>query len=404
MDRSWRIAWLLFLATLLNYLDRQVLSLVSPVLRVQFNLNAAQYSHLLSAFLFGYTAMQVFAGWIVDRTGARLGLVLAMLWWSGAAFLSAFVKSPGQLTVCLFLMGMGEAANWPTAVKTVREWFPPERRAMAVGLFNAGSSTGAILAPLLVATLTTHYSWRAAFAFCGMLGLLWIVPWRATYTSVPLASSVTQYDRAGIAGLLRDPRVWGVLLARLFGDSIWFFYIFWLPDYLTSVYSFSLRQIGNIAWIPFAAAALGNFAGGAASGRLIQKHWPPPRARVSVMLMSALVMSLGVLVRYTAKPGTAVTVISIVVFAYSSWAANVLTLPSDLFPRDVVATIVGASGTLAGIGGILSTLLVGQVVDRYSYGPVFWGLALLPLCAMTCSLLTLKRTSSSLPSPPGVLK
>ena len=176
MTRPWRIAWLLFFATLLNYLDHQILSLVSPVLRSRFRMTATEFSHLLSSFLFGYAAMQIPAGWVVDRIGSRSGLTLAMLWWSTAGVLAAFANGPGELAAFLFLVGVGEAANWPTAVKAVQEWFPPSQRAVAVGLFNAGSSAGAVLAPLMVEAITVACSWRAAFAFCGALGLTWIFP------------------------------------------------------------------------------------------------------------------------------------------------------------------------------------------------------------------------------------
>lgn len=403
MTRQWRIAWLLFFATLLNYLDRQILSLVSPVLRVQFGMSATQYSHLLSSFLVGYTAMQILAGWVVDRIGIRWGLTLAMLWWSTAGVLSAFADGPKQLAVCLFLLGIGEAANWPTAVKAVQEWFPPDKRAVATGLFNAGSSAGAILAPAIVETITLAFSWRAAFALCGSLGMLWILPWRITCKGAAPAPEICETAASRHESPWRDPRIAGVLLARFFADSIWYFYIFWLPDYLFKVQSFSLRQIGGIAWIPFVAAAAGNFCGGAISGALVRRGWKPARSRIAAMAGSAAVMFLGAFVKGMRSPTEAVGLICVVVFSYSSWAANVLTLPGDLFPSELVATVTGAAGTLAGLGGVLSTLVVGRVVDRYSYGPVFWGVALLPIAALLGSLLTLKGARSSLTVHHGVI-
>jgi MFS transporter, ACS family, hexuronate transporter len=387
--RRWWIAALLFLSTLLNYFDRQILSLVSPILRVEFSLTARQYSHLLNAFLLGYTSMQFFAGWLVDRLGARRGLILAMLWWSAAGSAAAFVRNPDQLAICLFLMGLGEAANWPTAVKAIQEWFPPEKRAVAVGFFNAGSSAGAVLAPVVVTTLAQRYSWRAAFLTCGILALLWIGPWRLLYHAPPFQAE----RRAAAASLtcLKDVRAWGVLSARFFSDSIWFFYVFWLPDYLTRVQSLPLHTIGSIAWIPFLAAGIGNFAGGALSGNLIRRSRSVVASRLLVMAGSAFVMSLGVMIRYSHNAFVAVAIISVVVFAYSAWAANILTLPGDLFPSSVVATVTGAAGSVAGIGGILSTFLAGRIIDRCSYGPVFAGLGFLPLIALGCSLLVLLR-------------
>jgi MFS transporter, ACS family, hexuronate transporter len=394
--RRWWIATLLFLSTLLNYFDRQILSLVSPVLRVQFSLSASQYSHLFMAFLLGYTSMQLLAGWVVDWLGARIGLMLAMVWWSAAGAAAAISRTPAQLAICLFLMGVGEAANWPAAVKAIREWFSPTKRAFAVGFFNAGSSAGAVIAPLVVASLTLHYSWRAAFLLCGALGLLWVLPWRIAYTLPVTSDATVAPTKVSQWSFLRDRRAWGIILARFFADSIWYFYIFWLPDYLSRVQLLSLHDIGFTAWMPFLAAGLGNFAGGAASGYLIARRNSIVRSRLLVMGISALVMSLGAGVRLCHSPTSALTLISLVVFAYSAWAANILTLPSDIFPPSTVATVVGASGTVAGIGGLLTTLMTGRIIDRYSYGPVFWGLGCLPLLALACSMLASRDSGRSL--------
>ncbi len=389
--RAWIIAVLLFAATLLNYLDRQVLSLVSPVLRREFSLSATQYARLLDAFLLGYTAMQVVAGWVVDRLGARTGLLLAMIWWSLAGASAASARNPLELGICLCLMGAGEAANWPTAVKAIREWFPPASRAIAVGFFNAGSSAGAVLAPLIVTALTIRFSWRMAFLVCGGLGLLWIIPWKRAYRQPPVDAPalVAQSERSG--HLLRDVRAWGVILARFFGDSIWFFYIFWLPDYCSHVLKLSLAAIGAVAWIPFLAAGIGNFAGGWMSGHFVRRQSGVVRSRLLVMGGSAVVMAAGAGVRWVRTESLAIAIISVVVFAYSAWAANVLTLPSDIFPGNQVATITGTAGTLAGLGGMVTMWLTGRVVDHYSYGPVFLGLGCLPLLAFGFSLLSACR-------------
>lgn len=390
--RRWVIAGLLFTATLLNYLDRQVLALVSPVLRVNFSLSAAEYARLLNAFLLGYTVMQVLTGWIVDLLGARKGLLVAMVWWSLAGAAAAAAGSPFELAICLCLMGAGEAANWPTAVKAIREWFPPATRAIAVGFFNAGSSTGAVLAPLIVTALTIHFSWRIAFLFCGLLGLFWIFPWRSAYVQPPFDEESSEAQSPRRLGFLLDKRAWGVILARFFGDSIWYFYIFWLPDYLSHALSLSLSAIGAVAWIPFLAAGLGNFAGGWASGALVSRRCGVSRSRLIVMGASAAVMAAGVSIHWLHTESLVITAISVVVFAYSAWAANVLTLPSDIFPASHVATITGAAGTMGGLGGMLTMWLTGRVVDHFSYGPVFVGLACLPLLAFGCSLLAGSRS------------
>ena len=395
-QRRWAIATLLFLATLLNYLDRQVLSLVSPVLRRDFGLTATGYSHIVTAFLLGYALTQLFAGRVIDRVGPRLSLLVAMLWWSAAGMVTATAHLVIQLGALLLLMGVGEAVSWPASVKAIQECFPPKDRAVAVGYFNSGSAVGAVLAPFFVTSLALRYSWRVAFVVCGLIGFLWVVPWLIVYPARSkmvrcTSSELNRTGRPPLALLATDVRMWGVILARFFGDSIWLFYIFWLPDYLSRVRGFSMSIIGLTAWIPFLAAGLGNVAGGSLSGILIRRGVPAAKARLSVMLVSAAAMVLGPGVWFCSNPVGAIALISFVVFSYSSWAANILTLPSDLFASDAVATTVGFSGTAAGLGGMLTTLLAGRVIDHYSYEPVFFGLGLLPVCAGACALLTLAR-------------
>ena len=390
--QRWAIATLLFAATLLNYLDRQVLALVSPVLRHDLGLTATGYSYIVMAFLLGYTATQLFAGRVIDRIGPRLSLLIAMLWWSAAGIAAAMAHSVTQLGATLLLMGVGEAANWPASVKAIQECFPLQQRAVAVGYPNSGSAVGAVLAPLVVTNLVLRYSWRTAFVVCGVIGFLWVIHGsffirRAQIlhrTQAERGRAAPTYATRTLAG---DVRMWGMVLARFFGDSIWFFYIFWLPDYLSQVRGFSLKIIGLTAWIPFFAAGLGNVAGGSISGVLIHKGIPAANARLQVMLVSAAIMAMGAGIWYCKSPAWAIALISFVVFAYSSWAANIPTLHSDLFAADAVATTVGFSGAAAGLGGILTTLLLGRVIDHYSYEPVFVVLGLLPICAGTCALL-----------------
>ncbi len=393
-SRRWWIALLLFVATLLNYLDRQVLSLVTPVLRKELSLTATGYSHILTAFLFGYTFSQLFVGTVIDRIGPRRSLIIAMIWWSAAGIAASTSRNILQLGLFLFLMGTGEAASWPSSVKAIQEWFPAKQRAVAVGFFNSGSSAGAVLAPLVVAALTIRYSWKVAFAVCGCLGFFWLIPWLLLYPSsgvrrVPNAPEITRRPHSSFAALFRDRRTWGVMLARFFCDSIWLFYIFWLPDYLSRVRHFSLSRIGASAWIPFLAAGIGNIVGGILSGVLVRKGFPAARARIFVMAGSAVAMTTGVGVWFCGSPFLALALISFVVFAYSCWASNVLTVPADIFDQSAVATTVGFSGTAGGVGGMLTMLLAGHIIDHYSYLPVFVGLALLPICASACSFLIL---------------
>lgn len=395
----WGIAALLFAATLLNYLDREVLSIISPVLREQFSLSATAYSHLLTAFLFGYTLLQPFAGGFVDRVGSRRGLTTAMLWWSTAAILAAFVHSSWQLGLVLFLLGAGESANWPASVKTIQEWFIPQERGLAIGIFNCGSSTGAVVAPIVITALTLRFSWRISFLVSGALGLIWIGPWLTTYRRayIPRKLSITTPDvnpRAWFQ-ILRSRNTIALMGTRFFCDPLWIFFVFWLPDYLSRSRHFTLAQIGATAWLPFLTAGLGNLVGGYLSGFIIRRGVPARSARLWIMSFAAITMLLGCTISFISSPKIALFVISTVTFAYSCWAANVLTLPSDLFPNEQVASVVGFSGMAAGIGGIVVMLLVGLLVDRISYMPALIFVSCLPLLALFSGFLTTAPTGGA---------
>jgi len=397
-SRRWVIASLLFAATLLNYVDRQIVSLISPILKLEFGISATTYSHILTAFLLGYTLMQSAGGRLADRIGSRRGLMVAMVWWSTAAILAASSRNAVELGLFLLLMGIGESANWPISVKTVQEWFAPKERGLAIGFFNSGSSIGALVAPIFISIVAIHYSWRLAFILSGAMGFVWVIPWLMAFPSgvhsQPTISA--RIPAVPMLSLMRNRKVIGLMMARFFGDPVWIFYIFWLPDYLSRVRHFSVALIGASAWIPFLAAALGNLAGGFASGFLMRRNIAPPLSRSRIMGVSALIMVSGIFVVLLKSPWAALALISLVTFAYSSWAANVLTLPADLFPTTQTATAVGFSGTAAGIGGILTTLLIGQLIDRFSYGPVFVLIGCLPVFAYASSLLMTHGTHSDL--------
>lgn len=380
---KWWMAGVLFLATLLNYLDRQVLSITAPVLRSELGMEAVAYSRIVFCFLLAYTVMQAIAGKLVDRLGPKRGLGISMAWWSAATVLHATTSSVLQLGVFRFLLGAGEAGNWPASVKAVRMAFPVEQRAIAIGFFNSGSALGAVVAPPLIAWLTLQYSWRMAFAATGGLGFIWLIPWFLLAPSKTLGH--TRQDARSEhpwRELLKDSSVRGLLLARFFCDSVWWFYVFWFPDYLSRGRGFSLAMIGATAWLPFLSAGLGNLCGGWLSGWLLTQGSARATARKRVMAASAVVMAGGVLVVLVRTATAAIAIVSIITFAYSCWATNVLTLPSDLFPSTAVASVVGLNGTAAGVGGMMSTLAVGWAVEHSSYLPVFAGAAICPLLAL----------------------
>lgn len=401
----WWIVALLFVATVINYVDRQVLSLTAPVLREQFGMTNTDYSRVVFAFLLAYTIMQGVSGRLMDALGVRKGFSLIIVWWSLAGMLHAAAGSALQLGVFRFLLGMGEAGNWPGAVKAISEWFPPRERAFAVGFFNSGSAVGAIIAPTLVTWIMLTFSWQAAFVVTGSLGFVWLAAWLILYRSPREHPRVTgeelrlieegKHEDSGStakgeiawADLLKHRQVWGLMLARFLSDPVWWFYVFWLPEYLKNGRGFSLAMIGLFAWIPFLSADVGNFLGGGLSGFLIKRRISVTTARKSVMAVSALVMTSGLLAVYAESAALSIALISLVTLAYSSWAANMLTLPADIFPSKVVGSAVGLSGTAAGLGGMLFTLITGWAVDRFSYTPIFTAAAMMPVAAALLVIL-----------------
>jgi ACS family hexuronate transporter-like MFS transporter len=409
------VAGLLFLATIINYVDRQTLSVLAPSLRDQFRMSNTDYSRIVFAFLLAYTFGQSGSGKIMDWLGTRRGFSLTMVWWSVAAMLHATANSVLHFGLFRFLLGLGEAGNWPGGVKAVSEWFPARERAFAIGLFNSGSCLGAVVAPPLVAWIALEWSWRAAFLFTGSLGFLWLALWLALYRLPGEHPWITRQEREHIernsgaaegtkvrwVELLGYKQVWGLVLARMLSDPVWWFYVFWLPEYLRRERNFSLAMIGYFAWIPFLTADAGNFVGGGISSYLIKRGWPVLRARKTVMFTSAAVMLAGLPAVLTGSPTLAVALISLATLAYSSWAANILTLPADLFPRAVVASVSGLSGTGAAIGGMIFTLVIGVVVDHFSYLPVFTAAALMPLGAASILLWGVRQNVKQATSPHG---
>ena len=373
---------LLFFATVINYVDRQTLSVLAPVLRDRFHMSNIDYSHVVTVFLLAYMIMQSGSGRILDRLGTRRGMSLTIAWWSAAAMLHAAAGSVFSFGACRFLLGLGEAGNWPGGVKAVSEWFPPNQRAFGIGFFNAGSTVGAMLSPPLIAWLALRFGWQSAFLATGVLGFVWLAFWLALYRAprVPFGDAGDGAPVRWLA-LFRYRPVWGLVLARTLADPVWWFYVFWLPEYLKRERNFSLAMIGYFASIPFLAAGIGNLTGGAMSGWLVRRGRAVLWSRKAVMAVSALLMASGIPAVLVGDARASLALISVATFAYSAWAANVLTLPADLFPPRVVASVSGVAGTGAALGGMVFTLIIGAVVDRFSYLPVFVAAGLMPVGA-----------------------
>jgi ACS family hexuronate transporter-like MFS transporter len=373
---------LAFLATMINYLDRQTLSVAAPLLRDQFHISNVGYSRIVFAFMLAYTVMNGASGPLLDRLGTRLGYALCMLWWSTAALLHAFSTGIWSLATYRFLLGMGEAGNWPAAVKLVSEWFPPQERAMAAGIFNSGSAVGAILTPPLIAWIILRSGWRQAFCVVGIVGFLWLLLWVLLYRTPPETRSGESKVTIPMGRLVRKRLVVAFTLSKVFMDPVWYFYIFWFPEYLKRVRHFDLASIGKYAWIPFLAAGFGNLLGGGTAAVLLRRNVPLSTARkVSVSLF--VVLMLGAIPAVlTDSPWISIVWVSIAMIGYTGSLANMLAIPADVFPSSAVGSVYGIASMGSGLGGMVFGLLTGWVIDHYSYTPVFIGFGLMPLvCA-----------------------
>jgi ACS family hexuronate transporter-like MFS transporter len=403
---------LAFFATTINYLDRQTLSVAAPVLIDQFGMSHAAYARVVFAFMFAYTIANGISGPLLDRLGTRLGFALTMAWWSAASILNALAHGPRTLAAYQFLLGAGEAGNWPACVKVVAEWFPVKERALASGIFNSGSSAGAILAPPLVVWLLLHYGWRQAFVWVGALGFVWLLIWSFVYNDSPARTrrgrevaaaesgpsserSTTPYTSLTKEGsfsssavsrpalspwkLFRTRFVWSFTLAKVFIDPVWYFYIFWFPEYLKRARHFSMASIGKYAWIPFLVAGMGNILGGWVSGRMLKRGSSLNVARKGGVTLFAALMTSAIPAVLVHDARTSIALVSLAMLGYTGCGSIMLAFPADVYPKNMVGSIWGLASMGSGFGGMVFALLTGAVIDRFSYLPVFIGFGLMPL-------------------------
>ncbi|HEX9368741.1 MAG TPA: MFS transporter [Vicinamibacterales bacterium] len=408
----WYIGGLLFLSTVVNYIDRQTLSVLAPVLKTELRWTNADFALVVIAFRVAYSLGQTASGRWLDRVGTRTGLSLAVAFYSASAMLSSLGSGLRSFAGFRFLLGLGESANWPGATKAVAEWFPRRESGWAVALFDSGSSVGAALAPVIVlGVYRLTGSWRPAFIVTGTLGLLWIPLFRWLYRSpeehprlsdeerrdilanrAPVAASAAGLAPAAADSyrtLLSMPQTWGIVIGKALTDPVWFFITDWLAIYLVSR-GFRLEDSLLAFWIPFMAADLGNFAGGGLSSFLIGRGWRVGAARKAVIILGTLGMLFLIPAIYTSSLGPLTACFAIATFAYAALSTMILNLPADLYPARSVGSVAGLGGTAAGIGTIAATWLTGVVADRYSFEPLLIGASLIPLVAMI-ALLTLVR-------------
>ena len=388
----WWILLLLFLAMTINLLDRQVLSLVAPVLRDQFHLSNTQLGVVFFSFLLGMTLGQIPVGMMHDRIGPRMGFCLIISWWSAANLLHSLARSVLQFGLLRFMLGLGECGVYSGGVKTIGQWFPVRERALAAGLFNSGSLLGAIIAPPLIVYLTTRLGWPYAFLLPSLTGLIWLWPWLALRwnpRTEPMVAAAAGRER--VLPLLAMPAVWGVVLMRSFGGPVSHFYWNWLPEYLKRERGMSLQQIGWWAWLPFLAGGLGNIGGGWLSSHLIRRGWSVNGARKAAFFLATALCLAAVLVPAAHSAASAMALICVAVMGINAFAANLMGIIADLFPQRILAKVSALTGVGDGAMSMTMMLATGVVLDRASWAPVFIAAGLLPLLSLTSLLVLVGR-------------
>jgi ACS family hexuronate transporter-like MFS transporter len=403
----WYVAGLVFLSTVINYIDRQTLSVLAPRLTKELGLSNIEYGWISQAFLIPYTLMFVVSGVLIDRYGVKLVYGVATVWWSLAAMLHAAASSAFGFGAFRFLLGAAESANFVGAQKVAAEWYPPEERGTMNGLVQAATVTGALVTPPAAVYLAQKYGWRAAFLFTGSLGLFWVIAWVRMYQlparhprlgdeelrlirggdGAPEERSGEErsgFDFARWLGFFRFPQTWGLLVARVISDPVWWFYLFWMPKYLTEARGLTMAQMASVAWVPYMASDAGSILGGWYSGRLIGRGRHAVAARKTVMLASAALMPAGLLLLLEPSTTLTILIISVALFVHSAWKTNLVTLTVDVFPRSVVASAHGIVATGGGIGGAVFTTLAGYLIEWRSYAPVLALMGVLHPLAYLC--------------------
>ena len=390
----WLIATTLIVASGLSFFDRQVLSVLAPMITSDLQMDSVAYSWVVFAFILSYSVMFTVGGWIIDRLGTLRGLGFSVAVWSLASLLHSVAHTALQLGLFRFLLGFGEGGCFPGVAKGVLEWFPKKERAIAMGFATSGGSAiGAAIAPPVVALAALRIGWRGAFLMTGTMGALWVLVWFLIY-SLPqesrlLSSAERRYITQEREPLTKDvaakPRgsavPWRVLLglkqvrglvaSRFLFDPVFYFYMFWIPAYLSQVRGASLQRIGQLSWIPFLTLGASSVLGGWLSDRLVQRGWAIDKARKTILWASAFLTPVSILAVFVHRIETAVLLMSVLMFAHGFWITNYMTVIGDLFPSRIVATVVGLTGTAGGIGGFLSSLVIGRVVRGLSFTPVF---------------------------------
>jgi MFS transporter, ACS family, hexuronate transporter len=371
----WRIAILASAAIAISYLDRQTLPVAVKAISGDIPLTNEQFSILQSAFLFAYALMYAGGGKVVDLLGTRRGFTVAMLFWSLACASHALATGFVMLAISRFLLGVGEGAGFPASTRAVSEWFSAGERATAMGIINAGTAVGGIVAPPLIAGVLGFTNWRWIFVITGGMGLLWVLWWMRSYSgpeeSLAGGTARGSEQRFSWVRLLCLRETWGLVTAKFLSDAAWFFYLFWLPKYLYDARGFDIKAIGLFAWMPNAAAGVGCLLGGGFSSYLVRRNFSIGNARKIALGASAALMPFVILIPHSAV-SWAIALFCLAYFGQQSWSTLIMVLPTDLFPHEVIGSVAGLVGFGGAMGGIVFGQLVGYMLDHgFGYGAVF---------------------------------
>jgi ACS family hexuronate transporter-like MFS transporter len=382
----WIIVSLIFLATTINYVDRQIIGLLKPLLEIEFSWSETDFAHIVMAFTAAYAIGLLVIGRLIDKIGTRIGYAFIICLWSVAGMFHALARSATHFMIARFGLGIGEAGNFPAGVKAISEWFPKRERALATGIFNSGTSVGVVLALFIVPWILRHYSWHEVFWITGGIGFIWLVLWLIFY-DIPvrqkrLSDEEFSYildgkeDEANPAAnvnpvkikwyrLFTYPQTWALITGKGLIDPIFWFFLFWLPSYFSSAFELDLKKPSAELIIIYAATTIGSILGGYFSSFLIRKGWAVMRARKTALFIFAVLELSIILARYATVAWMAVGIISLVVAVHQAWSTNVFTMASDMFPSRAVSSVVGIAGMAGAVGGIIFPMLVGYILDSY---------------------------------------
>ncbi len=378
---------LLFFAATINYMDRQVIALLKPVLQVQLGWDEIGYSNIVLAFQTAYAAGLLLMGRTIDRLGTKKGFSLAVVVWSIAATAHAAASTVFQFAAARFALGLGESGNFPASIRAVAEWFPKKERALATGIFNSGANIGAVVTPLAVPWILYRFGWQMAFVATGGLGLIWLVAWLVFYRLPADDRHVSpqeldyirsdppeaQVKSVPLRTVMSYRQAWAIALGRLLTDPIWYIYLFWVPDFLSRRFHLSLKAMAIPLFVIYTGATFGSISGGWVSSALLKLNWSLDRSRKTALLICALAVVPVALAPTTNHPWIAVAVVAIAAGAHQGWSANMYTLASDMFPKTAVGTVVGFGSMAGAIGGMFAAKAVGYILQwTGSYSTIFW--------------------------------